>query len=54
MPESRWSTGDVLAAVGHITLSWNSLEETLEGLIWHYIGGSKKGHIVTSLLGNKG
>lgn len=42
----------ILAEVGRITLSWNSLEETLEALIWHYLGGPEKGHIVTTLLGN--
>lgn len=42
----------ILAEVGRITLSWNELEETLERLIWFYIGTPAKGHIITSLLGN--
>lgn len=42
----------LLALVGLTTLNWNSVEETLEQLIWHYLGSDKVGHIVTSKMQN--
>lgn len=52
MDEAEKRAVRLLALVGLSTLNWNSVEETLESLIWFYLGSEKIGHIITSRMQN--
>ena len=52
MDEAERRVLRLLALVGLSTLNWNSVEETLENLMWYYLGGNEVGHVITSRMAN--
>ena len=52
MDEAERRVVKLLALVGLSTLNWNSVEETLERLLWHYLVSDEVGHIITSKMQN--